>query len=69
MNIQPRRFILVLVAVLGTVCGQAQAAFTDMVVIGDSLSDQGNVFILSGSIPVVPLTPPPEYSEIRAGQF
>lgn len=65
MSNEPRRLMLVLVAVLVSVYGQAQAAFTDMVVIGDSLSDQGNVFILSGNN-----IPPPAYTDgVNFGRF
>jgi len=65
MNTQPRRLVLMLVAVFATVCGQAQAAFTSMVVIGDSLSDQGNVYLItSGAVP------PPEYTDgANIGRF
>lgn len=65
MNTQPRRFILVLVAAIASVYGQAQAAFSDMVVIGDSLSDQGNVYLLTSGF-----VPPPEYTDgANIGRF
>ena len=65
MRTEPRRLMLILLAVLISVCGQAQAAFTDMVVIGDSLSDQGNVLILSGGF-----VPPAEYTDgTNVGRF
>ncbi len=63
MNTQPHRFMLSFFVILWSVCGSAHASFSDMVVIGDSLSDQGNVFILSSASPIVPLTPPVEYTD------
>jgi len=49
---------LLLLAVLLNVSGATAAGFTDMVVIGDSLSDQGNVFMItSGAVP------PAEYTD------
>jgi phospholipase/lecithinase/hemolysin len=50
--------LVVLVAVLLSVSGSAAAMFTDMVVIGDSLSDQGNVFLLFRGF-----IPPAEYTD------
>lgn len=49
---------LLLLAVLLNVSGATAAGFTDMVVIGDSLSDQGNVFIISSGA-----VPPAEYTD------
>jgi outer membrane lipase/esterase len=70
MNIQSYRIIVLLLAVFFGVCGSARAGFTDMVIFGDSLSDQGNVYLLTSSIPVIPLTPPPEYTDgINVGRF
>lgn len=70
MSIQLYRMIVLLLAVFFSVCGPARAGFTDMVVLGDSLSDQGNVYLLTSSIPVIPLTPPPEYTDgTNVGRF
>jgi phospholipase/lecithinase/hemolysin len=49
---------LLLLAVLLNVSGATAAGFTDMVVIGDSLSDQGNVFMISSGA-----VPPAEYTD------
>ena len=58
MNNNLHSILLLLFAALWNASGAAAASFTDMVVIGDSLSDQGNVFTLtSGTIP------PAEYTD------
>lgn len=65
MNIRSHRIVLLLVTVLWSVSGPARANFTDMVVIGDSLSDQGNVYSLTFG-----LIPPPEYTDgTTVGRF
>lgn len=58
MNNNLQGIALLLLAVLLNVSGATAAGFTDMVVIGDSLSDQGNVFMItSGAVP------PAEYTD------
>lgn len=58
MNKNLQGIALLLLAVLLNVSGTTAAGFTDMVVIGDSLSDQGNVFMISSGA-----VPPAEYTD------
>ena len=53
-----RSIAVAFVAFLWSIPALAAGLFTDMVVIGDSLSDQGNVYLLSKG-----LLPPPEYTD------
>ncbi len=70
MNIQSYRIKVLLLAVFFSVYGSASASFTDMVILGDSLSDQGNVYQLTSSISVIPVIPPPEYTDgSNVGRF
>ncbi len=70
MNIQSYRIKVLLLAVFFTVYGSAHASFTDMVVLGDSLSDQGNVYQLTSSNPFIPVIPPAEYTDgTNVGRF
>ncbi|MBT8440611.1 MAG: SGNH/GDSL hydrolase family protein [Gammaproteobacteria bacterium] len=65
MNIKSHRAMVLLITVLWSLSGSGRASFTDMVVIGDSLSDQGNVYLLTSG-----LIPPPEYTDgTNVGRF
>ena len=55
--------MLLLLAVFLSVSGPVRASYTDMVVFGDSLSDQGNIYLLTSASPFLPLVPPVEYSD------
>jgi phospholipase/lecithinase/hemolysin len=57
------RSFLLLFTLLFVFILPARAAFTSMVVIGDSLSDQGNVFDFTSALPPSFLTPPLEYTD------
>ena len=71
MQIQSQRFVFaVLFVALFVFAGPTRAAFTSMVVIGDSLSDQGNIYDLTSRNPYLPLTPPVEYTDgTTVGRF
>lgn len=58
MNNQLIRIIPLLLAVVWTPPGLAFPRYADLVVIGDSLSDQGNLALITGG-----LIPPPEYTD------
>lgn len=61
---------VVLVTALFVFTGPSRAAFTSMVVFGDSLSDQGNIYDLTSRNPFLPLIPPPEYTDgATVGRF
>jgi hypothetical protein len=63
VNTQSHRVMLLLLAVFLSVSGTVRASYTDMVVFGDSLSDQGNIYLLTSASPFLPLVPPVEYSD------
>ena len=70
MNTQSHRILLQLLTVLWSVSGSVHAAFSSMVVLGDSLSDQGNVYQITYTNPFLPLIPPPEYTDgTNVGRF
>ncbi len=58
-----RSVVVLVFAVLWSGSGLALPRFSDMVVIGDSLSDQGNVFRLTSSPGFPLLIPPLEYTD------
>ena len=71
MHSQFQRFVFaVLFVALSVFATPTRAAFTSMVVIGDSLSDQGNVYDLTSRNLFLPLIPPAEYTDgTTVGRF
>lgn len=69
MTARLKSVAILFAAMLCSVTGSAAATFTGMVVIGDSLSDQGNAFSISSSILPFPV-PPLEYTDgTSVGRF
>lgn len=67
MNTRLRSVVIVFVAMLCSATGSAAATFTGMVVIGDSLSDQGNTLTITSRVFPVP---PAEYTDgVNFGRF
>ena len=66
---RPHQLFMLLLVLLWGSSGAAHA-FSSMVVLGDSLSDQGNVYAITSANPLLPLTPPPEYTDgTNVGRF
>lgn len=62
------RSIVLMMALLGSTPLFAASSYSQLVVIGDSLSDTGNLYDLTASLPPIfgiPATPPPPYSNGR----
>jgi len=56
---------LLIVSLFWPVSGSATVVYNELVVLGDSLSDQGNVYTITGT-----LIPPPEYTDgTNSGRF